>query len=268
VRLAPPSTRRHELTSARATDPAILGRTPQIRVSAEIARAPKARPIPAWGEAPCWATPDVRGLKARSINLSIPQILLVAFHSILLQECPKLILEIPFPMMCLLSIDVLNQGLQIRRPNGKRAITPLPCEVRQRRRLRLQPLRRCSLQLGNQLSDIRSSRQSNCKMNVVRNSIDAITLTSRVSRDCREIAVEIATHSITQHGRSSLRTEDYMHHNERERQWHRQQYRSGLQPSHVTPNTSWGYAPCWYSDAPSAPRRGAITNPSANSGIV
>jgi hypothetical protein len=43
-----------------------------------------------------------------------------------------------------------------------------------------------------------------------------------------------------------------VHHNERERQWHRQEYRSGLQPSPVTRNTSWGCAPCWYRPAPSA----------------
>jgi hypothetical protein len=59
-----------------------------------------------------------------------------------------------------------------------------------------------------------------------------------------------------------------MHNDERERQWHRQKYRSGLQPSHVTPNTSWGFAPCWYSDAPSALRRCATTNASGNSTIV
>jgi hypothetical protein len=34
-----------------------------------------------------------------------------------------------------------------------------------------------------------------------------------------------------------------MHHNERERQWHRRDYRSGFQPSPVTAATSWGDAP-------------------------
>jgi hypothetical protein len=43
-----------------------------------------------------------------------------------------------------------------------------------------------------------------------------------------------------------------MHHNKRERQWHSQEYRSGLQPSPATANRSWDYVPCWHGNAPSA----------------
>jgi hypothetical protein len=43
-----------------------------------------------------------------------------------------------------------------------------------------------------------------------------------------------------------------MHQNERERQRHRSHYRSGLQPSPLIRNTSWGFAPCWDRAAPSA----------------
>jgi hypothetical protein len=50
-----------------------------------------------------------------------------------------------------------------------------------------------------------------------------------------------------------------MHHNESKRQWHRQQYRSGLQPSPVTRNTSWGFAPCWYSNATAALRNTTLS---------
>ena len=233
-----------------------------------LAQGLKAQHIPAWGEAPCWATSNVRGLKARPINPSIPQILLVAFHPILLQECPKLILKIPLPMMCLLSIDVLNQGLQIRRSNGKRAVSSLPCELRQCWRLRLQPLRRRSLQLRNHLRDICGARQSDRKMYMVGSTSHAITLASGIAQDRGEVGIQLRTHGLIQHRTSALRTEDHMHHDERERQWHRQDYRSGLQPSHVTPNTSWGFAPCWYSHAPSALRLCAATNPSGNSSIV
>jgi hypothetical protein len=228
-------------------------------------KAPTARPIPAWGVAPCWATSTIRGLKARPIDLSIPEMPLVAFHPILLQECPKLILKIPFPMMCLLSIDVLNQGLQIRRSNGKRAITSLPRELCQRRRLCLQPFRRGRLQLRNHLRDICGARQSDRKMHMVGDTSHAIALASGIAEDRSEAGIELRTHGLIQHGHSPLRAEDHMHHNERERQRHRQQYRSGFRPSHVTPNTSWGYAPCWYSVAPSALRSCAATNPSGNS---
>jgi hypothetical protein len=43
-----------------------------------------------------------------------------------------------------------------------------------------------------------------------------------------------------------------VHQNERERQGHYRDYRSGLQPSDVTRDCTWGFTPCWYSAAPSA----------------
>jgi hypothetical protein len=212
----------------------------------------KARPIPAWGEAPCKPTPKFRGLKARPITSSIPQKLLVALHPILLQEGAKLILKRTLLVMRLLPIDVLHQRLQIGRPNRKRPIPSLPGELRQRGRLRLQPLRRCCLQLRNQLRDSRGPRQSNRKMNMVRRSTNAIALAPRIARNRREIAMKIASYSIVKKRPAPLGTEDQMHHNKRERQWHGQVYRPGLQPSTLTRDLSWGCAPCWYSVAPSA----------------
>jgi hypothetical protein len=45
------------------------------------------------------------------------------------------------------------------------------------------------------------------------------------------------------YGLAPFRTKDQMHHNKRERQWHSQEYRLGLQPSAVTCNIPWDYVP-------------------------
>ena len=227
-------------------------RIPLAATRAAVARAPTARPIPAWGEAPCWATPKVRGLKARPITPSTPQVPLVAFDPILPQERTKLILKRMLLVMCFLCRNVLDQRLQIRWPNRKRPVPSLPSELRQRRRLRLEPLRRRSLQLRNQLRDIRAARQSDRKMHMVGNASHAITLASCATHNCSQIGMEVGPHRIIENRPAFLGTEDHVHQNERERQWHRGDYRSGLQPSSVTHNTTWGCAPCWYSVAPSA----------------
>ena len=214
-------------------------------------RGLKARPIPAWGEAPCWAISNARGLKARPIPL-IPQIPLVALHTVLLQERTKLVLKRTLSMMRLLRVDVLNQRLQICRPNRKRSIPSLPRERRQCRRFCFDPLRRRCLQLRNQFCHIRRSRQTDCEMHMVCYASHAITLASGIANNRGKIRIQFHTDRIIQSRSASFRTEDHMHHNERERQWHRHEYRSGLQPSPVTRNTSWGCAPCWYRVAPLA----------------
>src|ERR1035441_8173950 len=43
--------------------------------------APTARPIPAWGETPCSASPETRGLKARPINSSGTDPITYLLHS-------------------------------------------------------------------------------------------------------------------------------------------------------------------------------------------
>ena len=216
------------------------------------AKAPKARPIPAWGEAPCGPAPPPRGLKARPIAASVPQILLIAFHSILLQKGAKLILKRTLPMMHLLRVDVLDERLQICRPNRKHSVSSLPGELCQPRRLGFQPLRRRGLQLRDQPRNIRGARQSNRKVYMVLHASYAITLAPSVARDRGKIRIQLRTNGIVHQTSSVFGTEDHMHYNERERQRHGDEYRSGLQPSLVILNTPWGFAPCWYSYAPSA----------------
>ena len=237
-------------------------------------KAPKACPIPAWGEAPGTGQPTsksakgapytslgrsprykhatIRRLKARPISTSIPKIPLIEFNPIFLEKCTKLILKIHLAMMLRLSIDITNQCAQIRRPNRKRPIPSLPREPSQSRRPSLHPSRRGSLKLLNQLCDTRLAGQPNRKMNVVGNTTDSITLASGIADNCRHIGVKVRTYNVVDRLRAIFRAENQVNKQIGERLGHRDEYRSGFQPSLTIGPSTWGYAPCWYSDAPSA----------------
>ena len=221
-------------------------------VSTLAASAPTARTIPAWGAAPCVDTQNARGLKARPIEPSIPHIPLVAFDPIFLQERAKLLLKIMLPMMRLLALDVLDQGLQIRRPNRERAISSLPRELRQCGRLRLEPLGRGGFNIFHQLRNSRCARQSNRQMNVVGNAPHAITLALGVANYSGKISVERRANRLVKPRCAVLRAEDHMDEQKRERLWHRSDYRSGLQPSFRSAINFLGRCPRLVYPAPSA----------------
>jgi hypothetical protein len=236
--------------------------------------APTARPIPAWGEAlgtiqlasksangapytslgrsPRYEHTKPRGLKARPIAISIPQIPLVKLNPIFLKKCAKFIFKIHSSMVLRLPINVINQLIQIRRPNRKRPVPALPCEPSQRRRLSFQPFRRGCLKLLYQVRDIRLARQSNRKMDVVGNATNPITFAVGIADNCRQIGVKIRAHNVIDHRRAIFRTENHMDKQIRERLCHRDEYRSGLQPSLAIGPDTWGFTPCWHSGAPSA----------------
>jgi len=214
--------------------------------------APTAHSIPAWGEAPCWATPNARGLKARPIAPSIPHIPLVAFNSILLQERAKLLLKITLPVMRFLTLDVLDQGLQVRRPNRERAISSLPHELRQRGRLRLDPLGRGQFEVLHQLRHRRCARQSNRQMDVIGNSANPKTFTLGIANDSGKISIKSRTNRLVDPRHSVFRAEDHMDEKKRERLWHRSDYKSGLQPSVRSTANFLGLRPRLVYPAPSA----------------
>jgi hypothetical protein len=207
--------------------------------------APRARPIPAWGEAPCTPAQEFRGLKARPIPTSIPKVLLVYIHAILLQKCTQLILKRLLAMMHFLPIGVRNQRIQIRRPYGKYAIPTLPCKLHDP--LRLQPSGRRRFQCLNQIRNCHGSVQTNRKVDMIGDSPDAIALASGAADSCRQIRLQIRTYRLIQRRCPTPRAE----HDIGKGQRHRTDYRSGLQPSsQITGFRSWGLAPCWYSVAP------------------
>jgi hypothetical protein len=235
-------------------------------------RAPKARLIPAWGEAPGIIASQARGLKARLIDLrnglpasgdsrhlfaqtyrptdtarhstsialahpSIPNIPLIELHPILPQQRPKLLLEIPLGMMHLLRFDVSNQGLQIRRSHRKRRIPPLPRKLQQPT-IVLQPMRRQALQLPHQLCHGNLTRHSDRKMHMVRHAAYPITFTPQLPRYSSQISVKPHAHVLSDHWYPVLRTEDHVNQNKRERLRHGRDYRSLPPCPPISPPTS------------------------------
>lgn len=244
-------------------------------------RAPKARPIPAWGNAPCTTRHKSKGLKARPIDhLLIPYIPLIEGNTILHQQRPKLSLEVPLAVMRLLRIDVRQQGLQIHRSNRKRPVPALPCEFGQRRRLPFKPSRRRGLQLFNQCGEVHRARKTYSQMHMIGNTANSITFTPCITGDRRKIGVQRWTDRLVENRPALPGAEHNMDQQKRERQGHTgdhksgfwaanipqtrdaarvesrrftgmfdiigRSYRTGLQPSASSRFSTWGVAPCWY----------------------
>src|SRR5271170_7910403 len=215
-------------------------------------KAPKARPIPAWGNAPCAGSQRAKGLKARSIHISIPQIPFIEFHSIFFEECAKFILKRLLPVMHFLAVDVIDQCTQISRSNRECSVTPLPRELRQLRRLSFEPLGRRRLKLFHQPRNVLRARQANRKMYVIGNSAYTKAFAFGVSGDGGQIRIKCITNGRIEKGDTILCAKNHMDQNERERLRHRLEYSSCLQPSSCKANRTWGFAPCWYKGAPLA----------------
>lgn len=193
--------------------------------------APKAQTISAWGNAPGRvAYFGTQGLKARSRNVSIPQVPLIAFHTIFLEERTEFILKRHFSMVCLLPVDVSNQRLPVSRTRRERSIAALPGKPREAGRLGLEPFRRGRFELFHQSRNVRRTFQSNREMDVISNASNAITFAFGVTNDGGEIRIERGTHRHIENGHAVLRAENHMN---------------------QTIDT-WGVAPCWYKSAPSA----------------
>jgi len=194
-------------------------------------RAPTARPIPAQGAALGLRHQKNGALKARPIPASIPQVSLVEFNTILSKERSELILKTLFRMMSLLRIDVCNQRVQILRANRERAITLLPFEPLQTRRLRLQQLGRRSLNLFHEIRHIARAVQPNRKVNMIGDPANAIAFRATVANHGREISKQFRAQWLVKNRDTILRTKDHMKQNECKRLCHRTDYRSGFQPS-------------------------------------
>ena len=190
----------------------------------------KARSIPAWGEAPGVSVPPTRGLKARPIASSIPNIPLVAVESITFQECSKLVLKRLLHMVRLLTLDVPNQCLQVRRSNRKHSISTLPFERPQLRSSRLQPFGRIRLQRSNQLGNRQRSGQSDGQAHRVCYPTNPVALTASIpDRRCK-VGVQVRTYHLAQQRLPVVRAEDDINQHKAKRLSYGQNDRSGLQP--------------------------------------
>jgi hypothetical protein len=214
------------------------------------AKAPTARPIPAWGEAPGAETGRIRGLKARPMPVrgntsgaSIPNVSFITFDSVFLQERAKLILKRLLTMMGLLPVDVSEQLIQVARTNGKRPVAPLPSKPRQSGRLGLEPLGRRGFKLFHQRRHIHRTRHTNGKVNVVLYPSYPIAFAFGVSSNRSKIRMELGLHRGFKNRRAVFRTEDHMDQKECQRLCHRGDYRSDLQPSLGCGNRDMGLRP-------------------------
>ena len=178
-----------------------------------------------------WPPMCIQGPEARPIPTSIPKVTLLALNPIPFQKRPHLILKILLRMVRRLRIDVPNQRIQIRRPDRKRTIPPLPRKLRQPGRLALEPLGRRRLQLGNQPRDIGLTIQPDRQMNMVGNPTDAKTLALIVANNGREIGIEVGTNSVVQRRRAILRAEDDVHEEKAQRSRHSAECRSARRPT-------------------------------------
>lgn len=150
-------------------------------------------------------------------------------------------------MMFFLPIDVLKQRLSVRRANRERAIPTLPLEPAH---MSLHPFRRGGLQLTDKARNILCSAQTNRHMNVIGNTANTETVTSRIANS--KIGVQLRPDLLAHHRPPVLRAEDHMHQQEGQRLRHAEQYRSRFQRSASRRRSSWGFAPGSYGIALSA----------------
>jgi hypothetical protein len=191
-------------------------------------RAPKARPIPAWGEAPGTAAQGARGLKARPIPASVPNVPLIELDTILPQERPKLILKRLPAMMLFLRIDVIEQRVQIRWAHRERTITALPRKASQLWRSCFKPPGRRCLQLCNHVRNTLRPSYTNREMHMIRNTANPEAFTIAVSRDRCKVGVQLDPHVAIENRKSIFGREDKMNQQKAQRLGHGRNYRLAL----------------------------------------
>lgn len=164
---------------------------------------------------------------------SIPNVAVIAFEAVALQEGTKLILKRMLCVVGFLCVDVSEQSTQVFGSEREDAVASLPCEVRQGRRLRLDPFGRRGLYFRNQRCYGDRTRQADRKMHVVSDAAGAVTFASSVARDSCKVRIERGANVVGEAWSSILGAEDHVDEDEAQRLCHRGDYRSGFQPSEV-----------------------------------
>jgi hypothetical protein len=89
-------------------------------------------------------------------------------------------------------------------------------------------------------------------MHMVGNPSNPITLAARTPHNRRKIGMKVGLHGCIKDRHPFLRAEDHMNQHEPQSLSHTADYRSGLQPSNVSPDRTSGFTPGWYIVASSA----------------
>lgn len=103
-----------------------------------------------------------------------------------------------------------------------------------------------------QIRKVCRSRQTQSEMDMVRNSANTETFAFGITGNRGEICVKGRTHFRINERPAIFCAENQMNQNKGERLGHRQNYKSGLQPSHIMGHDTWGFTPGWYKAAPLA----------------
>ncbi len=165
---------------------------------------------PGWSAAEPWECAAVGHEESRwdDRNLS-PHIARVVFDAMLFQNCYKLRLEIAFPMMFSLALDVSDRRTQLRPTDRKRAVTLLPIEVSHRASF-VHPTRGCALDLLHCLRYRERRRKRQHEVNVIVRSTDYKSLHLMPSCDSAHVGPQSRL-DIQRNGLASLlRREDAM----------------------------------------------------------
>ena len=163
------------------------------------------------GRSPRYSGPRRRGLKARPIHISIPQIPFIESHSIFLQKCTQLILKRLLPVMHLLTIDVVRSALPKSAAPTENAPYPR-CHANFDRSgdWVLSHLDEEDLSCSTISDDILCARQANCKMNVVRDPAYAKAFAFGVAGNGGKVRVECRANGRTEKAGTVFCAEDHM----------------------------------------------------------
>ena len=134
--------------------------------------------------------PTKRTLSPEGTAESFPQIPVVVFDSMFLQQGEELFLETHFTMMLLLGFDVLNDSIQLRETNTKRAIFGLPGKETLIRKCFMDPFRGTSLDELHRFGDRHGRRQGEQEMDVIGDATDSQGFHFVLASDATQIRPE------------------------------------------------------------------------------
>ncbi len=160
---------------------------------------------------------------------SIPRILFVQRHMILLTERAHLLLKVTLRVVRLLCVDILHQRAEVRRAYGEQTITPLPREGRCS--LRLHPRRGGRLELRNGLGRCSGRSEAQRKMHMIRNAPCPEAFAVEPAGGPGKVCVQRRRKVIANYRHPALCTENDVDQIEIERLRHSTTHVSGLQPS-------------------------------------
>jgi hypothetical protein len=160
---------------------------------------------------------------------------------IFLEKRAHLVLEIPLPVVRLLSVDVTQESANIRGTNGKQSVPALPRKLTNS--VLFHPNGRSGLDLGHNPRGYFCSTQPHRKMNVIGNPAHPEAFAIQLARHTGKICMKTSANIIVDKRRTMFRAENDMHQVEAQRLRHCTNYMSGLQPSPVSADTYLGLRP-------------------------